>query len=48
MISDVLTTMASDLVRGLIIPSIVLIVVGILLIVASRFIRALHIPFFSR
>ena len=47
-ISDVLTTMASDLVRGLIIPSIVLIVVGILLIIASRFVRALHIPFFSR
>ena len=47
-ISDVLTSMASDLAGDLIVPSIVLLVVGVVLIVGSLFIRALHIPFLSR
>ena len=47
-INDVLTSMASDLAGDLIVPSIVLLVVGVVLIVGSLFIRALHIPFLSR
>ena len=47
-ISDVLTSMASDLAGGLIVPSIVLMVVGVVLLACSFFIRALHIPFLSR
>ena len=47
-ISDVLTSMASDIAGGFIKPSIAIMVVGLVLIVLSGVIRMLHIPFLSR
>ena len=46
--SDVLTSMASDVSRGFIVASVVIMVVGSVFIVASVVIRMLHIPFISR
>ena len=47
-ISDVLTSMATDATSGFITPSITIMVVGGVLLIGSFFIRKLHIPFLSR
>ena len=46
--SDILTSMAEDVARGFILPFIIVMVVGLVLLVASFFIRSLRIPFLSR
>ncbi|MCE2464208.1 MAG: hypothetical protein J4F46_09960, partial [Dehalococcoidia bacterium] len=46
--SDVLASMAADLIGGFILPSIIVTVVGIALLITSFFIRSLRIPFLSR
>ena len=47
-ISDVLASMASDVASAWIQPSIIIMVVGLVLLLGSFFIRKLHIPFISR
>ena len=47
-IGDVLGSLATDVAGGLIAPSIVMMVIGVVLLVGSFFIRLLHIPFLSR
>ena len=47
-ISDVIASMASDIAGGFIVPSVAIMVVGLVLIVVSGLIRMLHIPFLSR
>ena len=47
-INDVLTSMATDIAKGFIGPSIGIMVIGIVLLIGSVFMRRLGIPFFSR
>ena len=47
-ITDVLTSMASDIASGFVTPSIVMMVVGGVLLILSFLVRMLHIPFLSR
>ena len=47
-ISDVIASVASDIAGGFIVPSIAIMVVGLVLIVLSGVIRMLHIPFLSK
>ena len=47
-ITDVLTSMASDIASGFVTPSIVMIVAGGILLILSFIVRMLHIPFLSR
>ena len=47
-VSDVLTSMASDVAGSLIFPSIIIAVVGLVTLLLSFFIKSLHIPFLSR
>ena len=46
--SDVLTSMAADVAGGFILPSIIVMVVGLAMLIISFFVRLLHIPFLSR
>ena len=47
-VSDVLSSMASDVAGGFIVPSIAVMVIGLVMLAASFVIRLLHIPFISR
>ena len=47
-ISDVLTSLGKDVAGELLGPSIIIMVIGVVMIVGSIFIRALHIPFLSK
>ena len=47
-INDVLSSMASDAFGAFIIPSVILMVVGFALFLASIIVRLLHIPILSR
>ena len=46
--ADVIITMAKKVAGAFIVPSIVVAVIGLLLLVASVIVRAMHIPFLSR
>ena len=46
--NDVLTSMASDFVVGFILPSIIVMAIGVALLITSFFIRSLRVPFLSR
>ena len=48
LISDVLGSMGSNVAGGFITPAITILVIGLVMLVGSFFIRMLHIPFFSR
>ena len=47
-ITDVLTSMASDVASGFVSPSIVMMVAGGVMVILSIIVRTLHIPFLSR
>ena len=47
-VSDVLVSMQADVGDGFLVPSIVLIVIGLAMLILSFLIRMLHIPFLSR
>ena len=47
-ITDVVTSMASEVASGFVTPSIVMMVAGGALIILSFIVRMLHIPFLSR
>ena len=47
-ITDVLTSMASDVASGFVTPSIVMMVAGGVLLILSFVVRTMHIPFLSR
>ena len=47
-VSDVLISMQGDIADGFLVPSIALIIIGLVMLIFSVVIRALHIPFLSR
>ena len=47
-ISDVLTSMVSDVGSGFVTPAIVIMVIGLAMLISSFLVRLLHIPFLSR
>lgn len=46
--NDVLGSMATDIAGGFIVPSIAILVIGLVLLIGSFFVRMLHIPILSR